>query len=243
MDSRSNFDFSKIIQVEGDTEKPIHNHQFGSSRAHCVNLPENSTILDRLEKLEPINLITDEKLVKCDKNLFTHPIRVIKTLEELQRRLSDVLIRFDTRPANYEKKDYQALLKLITETLINIYKRLEGIVTSWEQAVSDETVPSSKLVRDSLASLEGYIEGISSTVEILTEKVEELEQKIVDVNDAKLTLKFGDEEAVEFSANASEDKEFTVPYQVQSNWDQEDEDALDYIKNKPTEFVIWESID
>ena len=242
MDARSNFDFSKIIQVEGDTEKPIHNHQFGSSRAHCANLPENSTILDRLEKLEPINLITDEKLVKCDKNLFTHPIRVIKTLEELQRRLSDVLIRFDTRPANYEKKDYQALLKLITETLINIYKRLEGIVTSWEQAVSDETVPSSKLVRDSLTSLEGYIEGISYTVDILTEKVEELEQKIVDVNDAKLTLKFGEEEIVEFSANASEDKEFTVPSQVQSDWDQEDPDALDYIKNKP-KLVEWESID
>lgn len=48
----------------------------------------------------------------------------IKTVEQLQKILSELIIRFDTKPDYYTKKDYQLLITLLTGAISFFNKRM-----------------------------------------------------------------------------------------------------------------------
>ena len=56
-----------------------------------------------------------------------------------------------------------------------------------------------------------------------------------DIGNGKLSITVGENEPIEFSANQKTDVSVTIPVlsQVQSDWNQLNRDATDYIKNKP----------
>lgn len=57
----------------------------------------------------------------CFDNLNSQAL--IDSIEKLYRYLCEVLIRFDSSPNNYQKEDYEFLIKTITNSLIYLYNR------------------------------------------------------------------------------------------------------------------------
>ena len=144
-------DISKVVIVPSDTEIPVHNNPIQTKRALCSNFPENSVILDNLEKI--VQVVTDiqddiEEGKECVNNVPQHinelqavfdPLnveectqdlfidgnyQVIDNIEDLRKYLSEILIRFDTNPHNYTKQDYQYLLYMLSGVLLYLYNEI-----------------------------------------------------------------------------------------------------------------------
>ena len=116
-------------------EIPVHNNPITTSRPLDVNSPENSNISLPKE---------------------------IQELEKLKKKLLEVKIRFDTNPHFYQKEDYKKLIDLLGSGLIHSYEESlkNRIITSWEEGVANDTVPSSQLVLYTLSLIEdllGYL--------------------------------------------------------------------------------------
>lgn len=144
-------DISKIKIIPSDTEIPVHNNDIQTKRALCSNFPENSVILDNTEQI--VKVITDIQddleqseencieniptyiedlqavfnplnVEECQPDLFENgEYTVIDNVKELQRLLSELLMRFDTSPKNYTKEDYLYLLTVLYKSLLFIYKK------------------------------------------------------------------------------------------------------------------------
>ena len=124
-------------------EIPVHNNGVVTSRSLNQNSSENSNIF--LPEQE-------------------------KQLAELKKRLVELKIRFDTNPNYYQKNDYKELINLIASSLIYLYSDASHaeIITSWEQVVADDTIPSSKLVNDTFELVDMTINShYSALVEML----------------------------------------------------------------------------
>lgn len=109
---------SHIRQIPSDTEIPIHNNTSSTQRPLCANFPENKNLVNQIEAI----VLSDENL---HDDLFTGEYSKIKSLEDLKKILSEVLIRFDTDPDHYTKEDYAVLMRLLYSALLYLYGQIE----------------------------------------------------------------------------------------------------------------------
>lgn len=136
-------DISKVITVPSDTEIPVHDHYGPTERALCTEFPENKEILQKLEAVfNPLNI------TECSDDLFKDDYETIVKIEDLKKALSELLIRFDTAPGNYTKKDYSYLMGVIYKALLHLYEinPLSVIINDWSDVPREDRVPSEKLV-------------------------------------------------------------------------------------------------
>ena len=145
-------DVSKIIPIPSDTEIPVHDNPIHTKRPLCANFPENSIILDKTEAIKVITDISEDlerkeekecikeiptyidklqavfdplNVEECKSDLFeSREIKPIETIEDLKKFLSELLIRFDTSPSNYQKSDYMFLITLLYKSLIHLYEHV-----------------------------------------------------------------------------------------------------------------------
>lgn len=151
-----------LVNVKSDTSHPIQNNLIQTIRSHDCNSVENATLLNRIEavklKTEKIssllnvnsvlNKVSDVK-AKADQlqtliginqsheisdNLFNDSYPLINDIERLKVLLSEVNIRFDNAPKNYQKEDYFALLRILNKSLLFLYNQIDSVIVSSEEA-------------------------------------------------------------------------------------------------------------
>lgn len=76
-------------------------------------------------------------------------------LKQMVSKINELYVRFDTNPDYYQKEDYKKLLDVLMGGFKYLYGKISPeIVTEWESDPSDEKIPSEKLVKDSLDSID-----------------------------------------------------------------------------------------
>lgn len=190
-------DLSKIVQISSQTENPIYNHYNETQRATCPSSENDATI----SNIEDIIIITDlddtnpveeqtetvivPKQVECKGNIFDDTdIDYIESVEDLKKYLQDVLIRFDTSPKNYTKEDYGSLLRLIYKSLLHIYSdEAHDLVTQWNDVLRDDAVPSEKLVKETIDSLQSNIDEAIGNIQSDITTVQNTKQDVLIAGD------------------------------------------------------------
>lgn len=151
-----------LVNVKSDTSHPIQNNLIQTIRSHDCNSVENTTLLNRIEavklKTEKISSLLNVNSVldkvsdvkaKADQlqtliginqsheisdNLFNDSYPLINDIERLKVLLSEVNIRFDNAPKNYQKEDYFALLRILNKSLLFLYNQIDSVIISSEEA-------------------------------------------------------------------------------------------------------------
>ena len=151
-----------LVNVKSDTSHPIQNNLIQTVRSHDCNSVENATLLNRIEavklKTEKISSLLNVNSVldkvsdvkaKADQlqtliginqsheisdNLFNDSYPLINDIERLKVLLSEVNIRFDNAPKNYQKEDYFALLRILNKSLLFLYNQIDSVIVSSEEA-------------------------------------------------------------------------------------------------------------
>ena len=151
-----------LVNVKSDTSHPIQNNLIQTIRSHDCNSVENATLLNRIEavklKTAKISSLLNVKSVldkvpdvkaKADQlqtliginqsheisdNLFNDSYPLINDIERLKVLLSEVNIRFDNAPKNYQKEDYFALLRILNKSLLFLYNQIDSVIISSEEA-------------------------------------------------------------------------------------------------------------
>ena len=91
----------------------------------------------------------------------------LEVSEDVKKLLNDLFIRFNTSPKLYNKIDYLKLLQLIYGSLIHLYKNNpeDLIVTNWQNPLNDTQVPSEKLTKETIDSLDNEITQVNSDLQ------------------------------------------------------------------------------
>lgn len=84
-------------------------------RGTYTNLPQNSNLASRLQ------LVLDEVNSNFQGDVDYDSLPYINSYEDLVKQLSQLIIRFDTKPDYYTKKDYQLLIGVLTGALTYLY--------------------------------------------------------------------------------------------------------------------------
>ena len=140
-------DVSKIVIIPSDEEISVHDNPIQTQRPLCTEFPENMEVLNKLEAVfNPLNV------TKCSDDLFKDDYETIVKIEDLKKALSELLIRFDTAPGNYTKKDYSYLMGVIYKALLHLYEinPLSVIINDWSDTPREDKVPSEKLVKETI---------------------------------------------------------------------------------------------
>ena len=128
-----------LVNVESNTQNPIQNNLIQTLRSHDCNSIENATLLNRIEnvKLKKVSDMQTDKLQtliginqshEISNNLFNDSYPLINDIERLKVLLSEVNIRFDNSPKNYQKDDYFALLRVLNKSLLFLYNKINSII-------------------------------------------------------------------------------------------------------------------
>lgn len=128
-----------LVNVESNTQNPIQNNLIQTLRSHDCNSIENATLLNRIEnvKLKKVSDMQTDKLQtliginqshEISNNLFNDSYPLINDIERLKVLLSEVNIRFDNSPKNYQKNDYFALLRVLNKSLLFLYNKINSII-------------------------------------------------------------------------------------------------------------------
>lgn len=128
-----------LVNVESNTQNPIQNNLIQTLRSHDCNSIENATLLNRIEnvKLKKVSDMQTDKLQtliginqshEISNNLFNDSYSLINDIERLKELLSEVNIRFDNSPKNYQKEDYFALLRVLNKSLLFLYNKINLII-------------------------------------------------------------------------------------------------------------------
>ncbi|MFZ4724417.1 MAG: hypothetical protein ACOYMD_03155 [Paludibacter sp.] len=155
------------------------------------NLPPDSPLITPYNTVEEIPVIFYDQGT-CFTNLDSSVL--ITDKEELFLYLCDVLIRFDTAPAYYQKGDYEALIRMLTGSLIYLYdqdskynKSLSaspflGIATPFTNPIAYATVNNYKFPGVYFAQISGVYTnfGITVTTEDLVGSIVMLIPNIID---------------------------------------------------------------
>ena len=134
-----------LVNVESNTQNPIQNNLIQTLRSHDCNSIENATLLNRIEnvKLKKVSDMQTDKLQtliginqshEISDNLFNDSYPLINDIERLKVLLSEVNIRFDNAPKNYQKEDYFALLRILNKSLLFLYNQIDSVIVSSEEA-------------------------------------------------------------------------------------------------------------
>ena len=147
-----------LVNVESNTQNPIQNNLIQTIRSHDCNSVENATLLNRIEAVKlkteklssllNVNSVLDkvsDVKAKADQlqtliginqsheisdNLFNDSYPLINDIERLKVLLSEVNIRFDNSPKNYQKDDYFALLRVLNKSLLFLYNKINLIINA-----------------------------------------------------------------------------------------------------------------
>lgn len=117
-----------------------------TNRGLSVDLPYNKGMLSKLSK------IVDS--VQGTETFFDDKFEVIEDVNELKKLLSEVLIRFDTNPQYYTKKDYGLLLSILYRTLLYLYSVSQISSDNEDVLVVDITEDEGAVLRPQLGELE-----------------------------------------------------------------------------------------
>lgn len=91
-----------------------------SLRGTYANLPQNANLIKCLQKIT-------EGVFEGSSNLFADGnYDKIDNIVELQKFLTQVIIRFDNNPDYYTKRDYQYLIALLYRSLLYLYETNSG---------------------------------------------------------------------------------------------------------------------
>ena len=151
-----------LVNVKSDTSHPIQNNLIQTIRSHDCNSVENATLLNRIEavklKTEKISSLLNVNSVldkvsdvkakanqlqtliginqshEISYNLFNDSYPLINDIERLKVLLSEVNIRFDNAPKNYQKEDYFALLRILNKSVLFLYNQIDSVIISSEEA-------------------------------------------------------------------------------------------------------------
>lgn len=134
-------------------------------RSTNANAPYNSNLLNRLQAIAD-QVYVDNLFTKDDINFGSCEV------EDLQKLLTQVVIRFDNDPNYYTKRDYQYLIWYLCKSLIYIGSK--EIPDNFEQLVDDI---SDLLER--LAKLEKTVDKLQVNRRVFTTKAE-LEEAVKD---------------------------------------------------------------
>lgn len=127
------------IQIPSQTQRP---GQFGENtqRGLCMDLQQNRDAAYRLNVL-----MKEDSLIKCVADLFDDGQTLITTTDKLKKYLSEVLIRFDTKPQFYTLSDYKALIALLIGSLLYLYGIQGKKIPEFKGAALLDTDPSKDL--------------------------------------------------------------------------------------------------
>lgn len=108
-------EISNIKEIPSETTRPAY---LGGPdfRGLCVNIPYNDKCDERLNQI-----VTDIQNSTCNLSFSEEELEVIKDSEVLKKLLSELIIRFDTDPSFYTKKDYQVLVAVLSKTIPYLY--------------------------------------------------------------------------------------------------------------------------
>lgn len=136
-----------IKDIPSEVEIPQHDNPITTLRELCTNSPQNLSILAKLEAV-----FNPEHVTECSSDLFNDDYETIVKIDDLKKALSELLIRFDTNPQNYTKKDYSYLMGLIYKALLHLYEinPLSVIINDWSDTPREDRVPSEKLVAEKI---------------------------------------------------------------------------------------------
>lgn len=116
LDELKVIDVSNIITVRHDPEI-WPNKGAMTLRGLCAQSPENKDLLEKLQA------VVDANHLVCDESLFDDEFKVITDMEEVKKLLTEVIIRFDTKPEYYTKEDYQLLISLLYRSLFYLHSK------------------------------------------------------------------------------------------------------------------------
>lgn len=100
--------------IQSDIERSAADGQT-TVRGTYTNLPQNSNLASRLQ------LVLDEVNSNFQGDVDYDSLPHINSYEDLAKQLSQLIIRFDTKPDYYTKKDYQLLIGVLTGALTYLY--------------------------------------------------------------------------------------------------------------------------
>lgn len=110
---------SKSLISENDfqTVQSVNNG-VATVRSTNPNSPSNSDLLSDFQEVDSIPKIETDGSFFDENNLPE-----ISSLAALLKELGELFVRFDTTPVNYNKGDFEHLVKTITNTQIHLYKK------------------------------------------------------------------------------------------------------------------------
>jgi hypothetical protein len=117
---------TKVITVPSTIERPITDGPVVLRNMNSDSL-KNKILSESLEEY-----------IKNVKNITPIKLPEIENSDDLKKLLSELIIRFDTDPDYYTKKDYRLLLTIVSGALPKLYESIGDIDLSGKQDVMDE---------------------------------------------------------------------------------------------------------
>lgn len=147
-------------------------------RGTSANLPYNQSLLKRLQAI-----VADSSY---DGNFFDDDVLQAPSLEDLQKLLTQVIIRFDNDPNYYTKRDYYHLIWYLCQSLVFLIEG--GVVSKSEldgiRALIEQLNIRIDGVDEHVTTLAGYIyTELPAKFESLQTKISELEGLLLEKQD------------------------------------------------------------
>lgn len=126
-------------------------------RGTSANLPYNQNLLKRLQAI-----VTDSSY---DGNFFDDDVLQAPSLEDLQKLLTQVIIRFDNDPNYYTKRDYYHLIWYLCQSLLYLAERGAS-----EQDLSDIYTKITQLT-SRIDDVDLQLEGLQENMTLLSDNI------------------------------------------------------------------------
>lgn len=149
-----------VIKPPIEEEKPQEIIEVTPSLITSPDLPPSIDVESDIVNpiiLSPIDMI---------QQLIDSQLEVI-SYEHFLSIIREVLVRFDTDPKRYKKEDYLKLILAIIACFKHLYKGdlSNWAVTEWSEKLSDEKIPTEKLVKETIDAIDSRLTWISNNEE------------------------------------------------------------------------------
>ena len=180
----------KVITVPANIERSAPDG-FVTYRSLDTNTSQNKNLPNTLEAIVDEAYSTD--------NVFDEFVK-IENSEKLKELMSELIIRFDTKPDYYTKKDYQFLIAVLTGGLSYLYTNqdaLDPIRDDLENLTAEFKIFYETVVKhineqaDINSSVLGELKALLEKVESISKISSELEQRIVDLENKECVSYIG----------------------------------------------------
>lgn len=153
-----------VIKPPIEEEKPQEIIEVTPSLITSPDLPPTIDVESDIVNpiiLSPIDMI--QKLIDSQLEVISY--------EQFLSIIREVLVRFDTDPKRYKKEDYLKLILAIIACFKHLYESdyendfYNRSVTEWSEQLSDEKVPTEKLVKETIDAIDSRLTWISNNKE------------------------------------------------------------------------------